>query len=222
MELNSDFKSRALVHSEQLDWVASPMKGVDRRMLDRIGGEVARATTIVRYAPGSHFSAHTHSGGEEFIVLDGVFQDEHGDYPAGTYVRNPPTTSHTPGSEPGCTIFVKLWQFDMADRTQFRKTMADELAAQVEGVASAVLHRDAREVVSYHELDPGATLSVADPGGIEILMIAGEAQAGEDQLQKGAWLRLPEDEPLTAQAGEDGAKIWMKTGHLPFAAPPAV
>ena len=222
MELNSDFKSRALVHSEQLDWVASPMKGVDRRMLDRIGGEVARATTIVRYAPGSHFSAHTHSGGEEFIVLDGVFQDEHGDYPAGTYVRNPPTTSHTPGSEPGCTIFVKLWQFDMADRTQFRKTMADELAAPVAGVASAVLHRDAREVVSYHELDPGATLSVADPGGIEILMIAGEAQAGEDQLQKGAWLRLPEGEPLTAQAGEAGAKIWMKTGHLPFAAPPAV
>ena len=92
----------------------------------------------------------------------------------------------------------------------------------MEGVASAVLHRDAREVVSYHELDPGATLSVADRGGIEILMIAGEVQVGEDQLQKGAWLRLPEGEQLTAQAGEAGAKIWMKTGHLPYAQPPAV
>ena len=90
MELNSDFSSRVVVHSDQLEWQASPMKGVDRRMLDRIGGEVARATTIVRYAPGSKFSAHTHTGGEEFIVLDGVFQDEHGDFPEGTYVRNPP------------------------------------------------------------------------------------------------------------------------------------
>ncbi len=90
MNLNADFKERVVVHSDQLDWVASPMPGVDRRMLDRIGGEVARATTIVCYAPNSKFSAHTHTGGEEFIVLEGVFQDEHGDFPAGTYVRNPP------------------------------------------------------------------------------------------------------------------------------------
>src|SRR5262249_11641352 len=98
----------------------SPIPGVHRRMLDRIGDEVARATTIVRYAPYSRFSSHTHGGGEEFLVLDGVFQDERGDYPAGTYVRNPPTSSHTPGSEPGCTIFVKLWQFDPSDRTPVR------------------------------------------------------------------------------------------------------
>ena len=117
MELNADFSERVLIHSDQTEWQASPMQGVSRRMLDRIGGEVARATTIVRYAPNSHFSAHTHTGGEEFIVLDGVFQDEHGDYPTGTYVRNPPTTSHTPGAAQGCTIFVKLWQFDPADRT---------------------------------------------------------------------------------------------------------
>ena len=96
MELNTDFSKRVVIHSDQLEWLASPMPGVDRRMLDRIGGEVARATSIVRYAPNSQFSAHTHSGGEEFIVLEGVFQDEHGDFPTGTYVRNPPTTSHTP------------------------------------------------------------------------------------------------------------------------------
>jgi anti-sigma factor ChrR (cupin superfamily) len=125
MDLNADFSQRVVVHSDQLTWQTSPMPDVDRRMLDRIGGEVARATTIVRYAPNSHFSAHTHTGGEEFIVLDGIFQDEHGDYPEETYVRNPPTSSHTPGSEQGCTILVKLWQFDMDDRTQFRKTMVD-------------------------------------------------------------------------------------------------
>lgn len=89
MELNADFTQRVVIHSEDLPWKASPMPGVDRRMLDRIGDEVARATSIVRYAPGSKFSAHTHTGGEEFIVLDGVFQDEHGDYPAG-YLRAQP------------------------------------------------------------------------------------------------------------------------------------
>ena len=84
MNLNSDFGARAAVHAARLDWTSSPIPGVDRRMLDRIGDEVARATSIVRYAPHSHFSAHTHGGGEEFLVLDGVFQDEHGDYPAGS------------------------------------------------------------------------------------------------------------------------------------------
>ncbi len=222
MELNADFTKRVVVHSDQLAWLASPMPGVDRRMLDRIGGEVARATTIVRYAPGSQFSEHTHSGGEEFIVLSGVFQDEHGDFPAGTYVRNPPTTAHTPGSEAGCIIFVKLWQFDMDDRNQFRKTMEDELTTKKGGVAIAQLHRDDREFVTYNHLDAGATLENNDPGGIELLVIDGTVTEGGETLGKGAWLRLPEGTKLSATAGTDAAKLWVKTGHLPFAKPPVV
>lgn len=222
MEINSDFSARVVVHSDQLEWQASPMQGVDRRMLDRIGGEVARATTIVRFAPGSAFSAHTHTGGEEFIVLDGVFQDEHGDFPQGTYVRNPPTTKHTPGSGPGCTIFVKLWQFDMNDRTQFRKSMADELAEPINGVATAILHEDDRETVTYSHLDPGATLHSDVDGGIEILMIGGSLATGGDVLERNDWLRLPEGTALSAVAGAEGAKVWMKSGHLPYAQPPKV
>lgn len=222
MELNSDFSSRVVIHSDQLDWQASPMAGVERRMLDRIGGEVARATTIVRFAPGSNFSAHTHNGGEEFIVLDGVFQDEYGDFPAGTYVRNPPTSRHKPGSAPGCTIFVKLWQFDMKDRTQFRKNMADELAAPINGVATATLHEDDREVVTYSHLEAQARLTSKAPGGIELLVIDGSLNCDGDVLDKNAWLRLPEGHSLSVTAGSDGAKLWMKTGHLPFAQAPEV
>ena len=222
MELNADFKARVVVHSDQLDWSASPMPGVDRRMLDRIGGEVARATTIVRYAPQSKFSAHTHTGGEEFIVLEGVFQDEHGDFPAGTYVRNPPTTSLTPGSEPCFTFFVKLWQYDMDDRNQFRKTMAEELGAPQDGVATAELHRDDREIVTYSHLDPGAVLTRDDSGGIEMLVIDGSVVESGETLGKDAWLRLPEGQILLATAGDAGAKVWIKTGHLPHAKPPAV
>jgi len=222
MELNADFKTRVLVRSDHIDWQASPMQGVDRRMLDRIGGEVARATSIVRYAPNSSFSAHTHAGGEEFIVLNGVFHDEHGDYPAGTYVRNPPTSFHTPRSDAGCVIFVKLWQFDKNDRTQFRKTMTQELAAPVAGVATATLHRDPWETVTYSHIDAGAALSNADAGGIEMLVIEGSVAEGGDTLGKGDWLRLPEGRALSAVAGDDGAKVWIKTGHLPHARPPSV
>ncbi len=217
MDLNADFSKRVVVHSTCVEWSASPMPGVDRRMLDRIGGEVARATSIVRYAPGSKFSAHTHAGGEEFIVLDGVFQDEYGDFPAGTYVRNPPTTSHTPGSREGCTIFVKLWQFDLKDRIQFHVDMD---AVAVGGIA--VLHEDAFETVSYRKLHPGEELTQDAPGGAEILVLDGEIAEGSDRLAKGGWLRLPMNSMLSAVAGAEGARVWMKTGHLPHAKPPAV
>ncbi|WP_420860593.1 cupin domain-containing protein [Algirhabdus cladophorae] len=222
MDLNDDFSARVVVHSEQIDWVASPMAGVDRRMLDRLGGEVARATSIVRYAAGSNFSQHTHTGGEEFIVLEGVFQDEHGDFPAGTYVRNPPTTAHTPRSDLGCVIFVKLWQFDLQDRTQFRKMMADEPAKMIDGAATAILHQDDRETVTYTTLEAGAGLHSDAAGGMEVFVLEGSITEGADTLGKGGWLRLPQGQSLTCVAGDAGAKVWMKTGHLPFAQPPAV
>ncbi len=220
MNINADFSKRVLVHSDDLAWKASPMAGVERRMLDRIGDEVARATTIVRYAPGSSFSAHTHTGGEEFIVLDGVFQDEHGDFPAGTYVRNPPTSQHAPRSELGCTIFVKLWQFDMADRRQFHKRMPDELGDFVEGVAMAELHRDKREIVRFARLQPQAHLLLNELGGTELFVLKGSLSEGDDTLTQGSWLRLPEGEVLSVTAGTEGAEIWVKTGHLPHAKPP--
>ena len=116
MLINADFGRRVIAATADMEWVASPMAGVERKMLDRVGAEVARATSLVHYAPQSRFSAHTHGGGEEFYVLDGVFSDERGDYPAGTYVRNPIGSSYSPHSDPGCTIFVKLHQFDEHDQ----------------------------------------------------------------------------------------------------------
>src|SRR5215831_3202484 len=154
MNLNADFTKRAVVHAASLDWKASPMAGVQRRMLDRIGDEVARATSIVRYAPESHFSPHVHGGGEEFLVLEGVFQDEHGDFPAGYYVRNPPQSHHTPGSRLGCTMFVKLWQFDLADRTHVVVDTNERALLDVKGrtgVKAMPLFRDAREEIRLEE-----------------------------------------------------------------------
>jgi quercetin dioxygenase-like cupin family protein len=223
MDLNADFSARAAVHAARLDWTHSPIRGVDRRMLDRIGGEVARATSIVRYAPRSRFSAHTHDGGEEFLVLEGVFEDEHGQFPAGSYMRNPPTTRHTPGSEPGCTIFVKLWQFDPADRTQLRVdtgALAFVPAGRA-GVEFMPLFEDAHEQVRLERWAPGAAVDIAVPGGIEILVLRGSFEEGGERFERHSWLRLPAGTVLQAAAGQKGCRAWVKQGHLASVRHPA-
>ena len=217
MNLNSDFSARAAIHAARLDWTPSPIPGVDRRMLDRIGDEVARATSIVRYAPHSHFSAHTHGGGEEFLVLDGVFQDEHGDYPADTYVRNPPTSRHTPGSEPGCTIFVKLWQFDPDDRTELRvdsPALAFVPAPGRPGVELASLFGNACERVRLERWAPSAVVDMPAQGGIELLVLDGSFSEAGEEFTLHSWLRLPAGSRLRATAGRGGCKVWVKSDHL--------
>ncbi len=217
MQLNADMRQAALVHAAQQPWVASPMVGVERRMLHRWGDEVAQATTIVRYAPGSHFSAHTHTGGEEFLVLEGVFQDEHGDYPAGTYIRNPPESRHTPGAALGCTIFVKLWQFDPQDRTHVI-VHSDKIAriddALRPGVKVSPLYKDAREDVRIEEWASHTPIDLDLPRGGEFLVLRGSFVHAGQTLEKQTWLRLPSGSHLNALTGEHGAKLWVKLHHL--------
>ncbi len=224
MHLNADFSRSAVVHAGRLDWVASPMPGVHRRMLDRIGDEVARATSIVRYAPGSRFSAHVHGGGEEFLVLDGVFQDEHGDYPAGSYVRNPPTSSHTPGSAAGCTIFVKLWQFDPADRTEVRIATAGRAFAPAQdrpGVSVLPLFQDEVECVRLEQWGPGSRVEIPAPGGLELLVLAGSFDEQGERFIEQSWLRLPPGAAFAGVAGPSGCRVWAKSGHLAAIRSPA-
>ena len=217
MKINADFSQRVVVHASKMDWVPSPMPGVERRMLDRIGDEVARATTIVRYAPGSAFSAHAHDGGEEYVVLEGVFSDEHGDFPAGTYVRNPPTSSHSPSSKSGAVIFVKLHQFAPDDRTHVCITTDKTTPVPVanrDGVRVVPLFSDAREDVRIEHWEAGATVDTEVRGGLEVFVIEGSFVEGDDELIAHSWLRLPSRTTLNAVAGPSGAKVWVKSGHL--------
>lgn len=217
MELNADFTQRAVVHAARMDWVPSPMAGVERRMLDRIGEEVARATSIVRYAPQSRFSPHTHDGGEEFLVLDGVFQDEHGDFPAGSYVRNPPTSQHRPASEPGCIIFVKLWQFDLDDRTHVRidtNKMRFLPEPRRDGVEVMPLFCDAREDVRLERWAAGKDVVVGDGGGLELVVLRGGFAEDGQQFIPQSWLRLPPGDSVICTVAGDGCTVWVKSGHL--------
>jgi quercetin dioxygenase-like cupin family protein len=216
MRLNDDLGHRALVHADSMDWAASPVKGVERRMLFRVGEEKARATSIVRYAPGSHFSRHGHPGGEEFLVLEGTFQDETGDFPAGTYVRNPPGTGHAPGAENGCTIFVKLWQFKKDDRDRVVRLPGEGEAARLRpGVTSSlILFEDADERVMLEEWQPEAEVELVNREGLELLVIDGAFTDGVDTLDRWSWLRLPAGEALRARVGSRGARVWYKLAPL--------
>ena len=150
MRINADFSQRVVILPEDYRWVDSPMPGVERMMLDRIGDEVARATSLVRYAPNSSFSPHVHDGGEEFFVLEGEFADEHQTYPAGSYVRNPVGTSHSPRvGEQGCVILVKLHQFDPHDSAAvvINTQQADWTSDYAPGLDVMHLHRFENENV---------------------------------------------------------------------------
>lgn len=217
MQINSDFNLRAAVHAAQESWVPSPMPGVERKVLDRVGGEVARATSIVRYHPRSQFSSHIHHGGEEFLVLDGVFQDESGDFPAGSYVRNPPQSSHTPRSDTGCTIFVKLWQFRPDDRTSVRANISgldNSFSDSGSGTEQLVLFEDVRETVRIERWPVTHTVSRIPSGGIEVLCLEGSFSENGELFSAQSWLRLPPGKLLEASSGEDGCLLWIKEGHL--------
>lgn len=219
MQINADFDEPVLVHTKALAWQPSPMAGVERRMLDRIGGEVARATSLVSYTEGSAFSEHTHSGGEEFIVLEGVFQDELGDYPAGTYVRNPVGTRHMPRSEAGCTIFVKLWQFEPDDQEQMSldlanlKTSSDPARP---GVRSAILADRDYEQVALEDWTAGCEVTLENRNGFELLVLSGSLDHSGETYGQHDWIRWPAGKTAYFSAGGDGARVWIKRGHLRF------
>lgn len=216
MKLHADLSQRVVVESEFLDWVDSPMVGVQRRMLERDGEEVARATSVVRYAPDSHFSAHTHGGGEEFLVLDGIFSDEYGDYPAGTYIRNPVGSTHTPFSKEGCTILVKLWQMHPDDQQRVAIATKESPWANglVKGLQVMPLHSYGTENVALVKWDAGTYFQPhMHLGGEEIFVVDGVFEDEFGAYPKGTWLRNPSGS-RHMPFSKSGCLIYVKVGHL--------
>lgn len=217
MNLNDDFSQRVVSHARDAEWETSPHDGVVRRRLDRVGAEVARATSIVRYAPGASFGRHLHGGGEEILVLEGVLSDEQGDSPAGTYLRHPPGSSHAPFSREGCLIFVKLWQFSSRDtevlrvdtrQTAWRPGMVPGLSVMplhsFDGVSTALVRWAPNTRFNPH----------SHPGGEEILVLEGLFQDEAGDYPAMTWLRSPCWSQHTPFTGPEGALIYVKVGHL--------
>jgi anti-sigma factor ChrR (cupin superfamily) len=219
MRLNADFSQRVGVTPDVWEWRASPIAGVERMMLDRIGDEVARATSIVRYAADSSFPAHVHGGGEEILVLEGEFADEHGSYPAGTYIRNPIGSRHTPSVGPaGATIFVKLHQFDPEDTRQFAidTSAGSWRASKAHDVDVQPLHEFGTETVELVRFTANAIYPPhVHDGGEEIFVIDGMIHDEDGEYPRGSWLRSPDGSAHEVTGGPEGALLYVKAGHLP-------
>jgi len=215
--LNHDLGEAVIVCSETLPWTPAPAPGVERRFLEREGGEVARASSIVRYAPASSFPEHVHHKGEEYLVLSGIFSDDSGDFAEGSYVRNPPGSRHAPFTKDGCTIFVKLRQMSDGERDGIVVQTKDVevLPTEAEGVSRAELYcGEDGERVAIEVLKPRAEWRERRAvGGEEIFVIAGSLRYGDHACGAGAWLRFPAGGELP-MSSPDGCRLWTKRGHL--------
>ncbi|CAH1528397.1 Cupin [Vibrio jasicida] len=214
--LNMDFSQRLVINTAQQDWIASPALGVWRKPLEREAKESGHTTSVVRYEPNSQFSTHPHPYGEEILVLEGVFSDEHGDYPAGTYLRNPPGSQHAPFSKDGCVILVKLNQFDPNDLETVRiNTNQTEWLPGIGGLEVMPLHNFEHEHVALIKWPKGEKFQPHRHfGGEEIFVLSGEFNDELGHYPQHTWLRNPhmsEHFPFVDQE----TIIWVKTGHLP-------
>lgn len=214
--INLDFSKSLIIETEMMDWSPSPLKGVERRRLEREEAEAGRATSIVRYAPGSSFSSHTHGGGEEYFVLEGTFSDQSGDYGEGYYVRNPPGSSHAPHSEKGCTIFVKLCQMQERGEPQLNidTNQTAWVAGKSKGHSLMLLFENEREVVQLEKLVPDSELELeTSDKRIEILILDGEAELDGKSLGKSTWIRLPIGSKAVMKT-TSGCRFWSKRGNI--------
>lgn len=220
--LNADLNQPADMDTAGMDWQASPSPTVWRKRLDLLDGEFSRVTSVVRYDPASAFHAHDHPQGEEILVLKGTFSDEHGDYPAGTFLLNPQGFRHAPFSEAGCIIFVKLCQFPGKGRDHVAiDTNAADWQAAAPGVERITLYEstDYPENIALLRLSAGVQLPLAligqdaAPRGLEMFVVSGSLLDGETRLDAGAWLRRPKGlaQPFVARAD---TTLYIKRNHL--------
>jgi len=217
--LNGDLSRRAAVDTRAMDWAPSPGRRVFRKRLHMVGGtESGQVTSVVRYQPGSSFPAHDHPQGEEILVLEGVFSDEHGEWPAGTHLLNPEGFRHAPFSRDGCVLFVKLRQYAGSGRDS-RKTDTGRLRWEpsgAPGIESKLLYAEPGfpDETRLERWEAGAAPGVrALPGGIEIFVLEGVLEDAEGRYEAGAWLRLPDGAKLAARSPE-GCLLYVKSGAV--------
>lgn len=213
--LNMQFDQVVTLNTTEMEWEASPMAGVWRKPLAREAAEHGHSTSVVRYDANSHFSSHLHPKGEEILVLDGVFSDENGDYPAGTYIRNPPGSSHSPFSEAGCELLVKLDQFDPRDDISLRIDTAssDWLPAENEVRVMPLYYFDT-EMVALYKWPAGVRYEPHSHfGGEEMFVLSGELLDEYGNYPAGSWIRNPHNSEHCPYVEQDTV-VWTKTGHM--------
>jgi anti-sigma factor ChrR (cupin superfamily) len=214
--LNMDRSRRVVIETADLFWEDSPSAGVKRKKLEREAAESGQVTSVVQYVAGSRFSAHVHPLGEEILVLEGVFEDEHGHYPAGTYLRNPPGTRHAPVCPQGCELLVKLNMFhpDDLEAICVDTGKMQWLPGLVPGLSVMPLHTFETQNTALVRWDPGTRFEPhTHPGGEEIFVLSGVFEDELGVYPQGSWLRNPPNS-RHRPFSQEGCTIFVKTGHL--------
>lgn len=217
--LHGDLSARAVAHSTAMPWVASPSASVQRKRLHRTGGEEdGQVTSVVRYAAGAKFPAHDHPEGEEILVLDGIFSDEHGDWPAGTFLANPEGFRHAPFSREGCMLFVKLRQLAGTERVHvaLQTHSMDWSATSTPGIARKTLLDEASSPDETHlerwsmDASPGRRTY---PGGAELFVVEGMFSDEADTYETHSWVRLPPGATHHPRPARE-CVVYIKTGGV--------
>jgi len=214
--LNADYTQRIVIDTNTMDWEASPAAGVERKRLEVLHPEIERVTTIVRFAPDSYFPAHTHGGGEEYIVLAGTFSDESGNYGPGYYVRNPPGSRHKPFTKQGCTILVKLCQFEADDLQPLNidTQSANWSYGPVEERSFLPLHEFNGVETKLVRLAPNTQFPHHDhTNGEEVLILEGSFSDTQGEYAQGVWIREPQGTGHAPVTGDEGVLMYIKTGY---------
>ncbi|MBC7751296.1 MAG: cupin domain-containing protein [Candidatus Saccharibacteria bacterium] len=229
MLINADFSQVSTVKPKDYQWVTSPGGEVQRVMLDRIGNESARATSLVKYLPQTTFPKHQHPSGEEILVLSGVFtENSNTHFTAGWYMRNPHNSSHIPSSEEGALIFVKLRQMSQTETVPVRINTNDlENWTNIGERYICPLFQADNEYTYLEKIDSEQRLLYEPAKGIEILVISGalyltQENQDSEEYEAGSWIRIPLNAQVHFQAGALGAKLYIKTDHLGLAATSAL
>jgi anti-sigma factor ChrR (cupin superfamily) len=219
--INGDLSIRAVADTSRMEWTPSPSASVWRKRVHRVGpAESGQVTSIVRYDPNSKFPVHDHPGGEEILVLDGVFSDEHGDWPTGTFLLNPEGFRHAPFSIPGCVLLVKLRQFQGRDRNHV-VVDTHKLGWEptvVRGVACKPLYEQAgfSDSVRLERWDAGTDVGVRHYAqGAELFILEGEFADDAGTYAAGCWLRLPMDSEHRPRSAR-GCTLYVKESGLPY------
>ncbi|KEQ19485.1 cupin domain-containing protein [Endozoicomonas numazuensis] len=215
--LNMNFQESIIIQTEKQEWQPSPASTVFRKQLAREDKESGHATSIVQYVAGASFPEHPHPTGEEILVLSGIFSDETGDFGSGTYIRNPPGSHHAPFSKDGCIIFVKLCQFDPADRQTVRINIFESLEKEAsDKITEVSLHQFESKRTSLLSIPAGETPYLRNkPGGVELLIVSGKLSTHSEDWPVNTWIRTPHCD-YDLQPVNDDTILLIKSGHLPL------
>lgn len=216
MQINSDISKRVAIQQSTLPWIATPLAGIQIRTLEDGGEATARATAIVKCAPGSRIVDCTRELGEEIMVLDGVLTDEFGSYGKGSYVKSPPGSDHACESASGCLLFVKRHPLESGDDWRIVVDTATMPWYQglVDGLSVMPLSESGTQHTALVRWAPGTRFNPhRHYGGEEIYVLDGVFEDEHGRYPAGSWLRSPH---LSAHCpfSIEGCTIFVKVGHL--------